>query len=158
MYIRDDNMSFNQNEYISNFNKNNYKMYQFRVKKSDDNIIKYLDNIENRNGYIVSLINNDLNKSIYTIKEIKTIIKPILNKYGINEIYLFGSYARGEAKESSDIDIYCNKGNVKTFIDQGLLEDELEKALNKKVDIVFDSSYIDDYFKMKIMEDMIKLC
>lgn len=158
MYIRDDNMSFNQNEYISNFNKNNYKMYQFRVKKSDDNIIKYLDNIENRNGYIVSLINNDLNKSIYTIKEIKTIIKPILNKYGINEIYLFGSYARGEAKESSDIDIYCNKGNVKTFIDQGLLEDELEKALNKKVDIVFDSSYIDDYFKMQIMEDMIKLC
>ena len=151
-------MSFNQNEYISNFNKNNYKMYHFSVKKSDDNIIKYLDNIENRNGYIVSLINNDLNKSIYTIKEIKTIIKPILNKYGINEIYLFGSYARGEAKESSDIDIYCNKGNVKTFIDQGLLEDELEKALNKKVDIVFDSSYIDDYFKMQMMEDMIKLC
>lgn len=158
MYIRGDNMSFNQNEYISNFNKNNYKMYQFRVKKSDDNIIKYLDNIENRNGYIVSLINTDLNKSIYTIKEIKTIIKPILNKYGITEIYLFGSYARGEAKESSDIDIYCNKGNVKTFIDQGLLEDELEKALNKKVDIVFDSSYIDDYFKMQIMDDMIKLC
>ena len=151
-------MSFNQNEYISNFNKNNYKMYQFRVKKSDDNIIKYLDNIENRNGYIVSLINTDLNKSIYTIKKIKTIIKPILNKYGITEIYLFGSYARGEAKESSDIDIYCNKGNVKTFIDQVLLEDELEKALNKKVDIVFDSSYIDDYFKMQIMEDMIKLC
>lgn len=158
MYIRDDNMSFNQNEYISNFNKNNYKMYQFRVKKSDDNIIKYLDNIENRNGYIVSLINTDLNKSIYTIKEIKTIIKPILNKYGITEIYLFGSYARGEAKESSDIDIYCNKGNVKTFIDQGLLEDELEKALNKKVDIVFDSSYIGDYFKIQMMEDMIKLC
>ncbi len=151
-------MSFNQNEYISNFNKNNYKMYQFRVKKSDANIIKYLDSIENRNGYIVSLINTDLNKPIYTIKEIKTIIKPILNKYGITEIYLFGSYARGEAKESSDIDIYCNKGNVKTFIDQGLLEDELEKALNKKVDIVFDSSYIDDYFKMQIMEDMIKLC
>ena len=158
MYVRGDNMSFNQNEYISNFNKNNYKMYQFRVKKSDDNIIKYLDSIENRNGYIVSLINTDLNKPIYTIKEIKTIIKPILNKYGITEIYLFGSYARGEAKESSDIDIYCNKGNVKTFIDQGLLEDELEKALNKKVDIVFDSSYIDDYFKMQIMEDMIKLC
>ena len=158
MYVRGDNMSFNQNEYISNFNKNNYKMYQFRVKKSDDNIIKYLDNIENRNGYIVSLINTDLNKSIYTIKEIKTIIKPILNKYGITEIYLFGSYARGEANKSSDIDIYCNKGNVKTFIDQGLLEDELEKDLNKKVDIIFDSSYIDDYFKMQIMEDMIKLC
>ena len=151
-------MPFNQAKYISNFNKNNYKMYQFRVKKSDINIINYLDNIENRNSYILSLITTDISSSIYTIKEIKNIIKPILNKYGINNIYLFGSYARGEAKDSSDIDIYCDKGNIRTFIDQGLLEDELEEALNKKVDIIFDSSYIDEYFKKQIMEDMIKLC
>ena len=44
-----------------------------------------------------------------------------------------------------------------TFIDQGMLEDELEEALNKKVDIIFDSSNIDEYFKNQIMEDMIKL-
>ena len=151
-------MSFNQAKYISNFNKNNYKMYQFRVKKSDINIINYLDNSENRNSYIVSLITTDISSSIYTIKEIKSIIIPILNKYGINDIYLFGSYARGEAKDSSDIDIYCDKGNIRTFIDQGLLEDELEEALHKKVDIIFDSSYIDEYLKKQIMEDMIKLC
>ena len=158
MYRRGEIIPFNQAKYISNFNKNNYKMYQFRVKKSDINIINYLDNIENRNSYIVSLITTDISSSIYTIKEIKSIIKPILNKYGINDIYLFGSYARGEAKDSSDIDIYCDKGNIRTFIDQGLLEDELEEALNKKVDIIFDSSYIDEYFKKQIMEDMIKLC
>ena len=133
-------------------------MYQFRVKKSDVNIINHLDKIENRNSYIISLINADINNFVYTIKEIKNIIKPILNKYGINDIYLFGSYARGEAKETSDIDIYCDKGNIKTFIDQGLLEDDLEEALNKKVDIIFNSSYIDEYFKKQIMEDMIKLC
>ena len=158
MYRRGEIMPFNQAKYISNFNKNNYKMYQFRVKKSDINIINYLDNIENRNSYILSLITTDISSSIYTIKEIKSIIKPILNKYGINDIYLFGSYARGEAKDSSDIDIYCDKGNIRTFIDQGLLEDELEEALHKKVDIIFDSSYIDEYFKKQIMEDMIKLC
>ena len=158
MCRRSDIMPFNQTEYISNFNKNNYKMYQFRVKKSDINIINHLDKIENRNSYIVSLITTDISSSIYTIKEIKSIIKPILNKYGINDIYLLGSYARGEAKDSSDIDIYCDKGNIRTFIDQGLLEDELEEALNKKVDIIFDSSYIDEYFKKQIMEDMIKLC
>lgn len=151
-------MSFDQNKYISNFNKNTYKMYQFRVKKSDIDIISHLDNVANRNGYIVNLINTDINHSVYTIKEIKNIIKPILNKYGITDIYLFGSYARGEAKDSSDIDIYCNQGNIKTLIDQGLLEDELESSLNKKVDIIFDSSYIDDYFKQQIKEDMIKLC
>ena len=158
MYRRGDTMSFDQNKYISNFNKNTYKMYQFRVKKSDIDIISHLDNVANRNGYIVNLINTDINHSVYTIKEIKNIIKPILNKYGITDIYLFGSYARGEAKDSSDIDIYCNQGNIKTLIDQGLLEDELESSLNKKVDIIFDSSYIDDYFKQQIKEDMIKLC
>lgn len=151
-------MSFNQAEYVSSFNKNNYKMYQFRVKKSDVRIIEHLDSVDNRNGYILSLINTDINNSVYTIKRIKNIIKPILNKYGITNVYLFGSYARGEAKETSDVDIYCDKGNVKTFIDQGLLEDELVTALNKKVDIVFDTSYVDDYFKSQIMEDMIKLC
>lgn len=151
-------MSFNQNEYISKFNKNNYKMYQFRVKKTEEDIINYLDNIDNRNSYILHLINEDIKTNIYTLKQIKNIIKPILNKYGITDIYLFGSYARGEAKESSDIDIYCNRGNIRTLIDQGMLEEELEIALNKSVDIVFDTSNMDDYFKNNIMEDMIKLC
>ena len=149
-------MSFNQSEYISKFNKENYKMYQFRVKQSDINIINRLDNIQNRNKYIVQLIDNNIN--VLSIKEIKERIKPILNKYEINNIYLFGSYARGEARSTSDVDIYCDKGNIKTFIDQGYLEDELEQALNKKIDIVFDTSHMDDYFKEQIMRDMIKLC
>ena len=149
-------MSFNQTEYISKFNKENYKMYQFRVKQSDIDIINRLDSVQNRNKYIVQLIDDNIN--VLSIKEIKERIKPILNKYGINNIYLFGSYARGEAKSTSDVDIYCDKGNIKTFIDQGNLEDELKQALNKKIDIVFDTSHMDDYFKEQIMVDMIKLC
>ena len=149
-------MPFNQTEYISKFNKENYKMYQFRVKQSDINIINRLDSIQNRNKYIIELIDNNIN--VLSIKEIKERIKPILNKYGINNIYLFGSYARGEAISTSDVDIYCDKGNIRTFIDQGNLEDELEQALNKKVDIVFDTSHMDDYFKEQIMVDLIKLC
>lgn len=151
-------MEFNQIKYISKYNKENYKMYQFRVKKSDCSLIEHLDNIKNRNAYIVSLINEKINPNVYTIKELKNIIKPILNKYGIKNINLFGSYARGEANSSSDIDIYCEQGNIKTLIDQGLLEDELEEALNKKVDVIFDTTEIDSYFKNQIMEDMIKLC
>lgn len=151
-------MSFNQVEYISKFNKNNYKMYQFRVKKNDKELIDYLDKKENRNSYILSLINDDINKKVYSLKEIKRIIKPILNKYGINDIYLFGSYARGEAKSNSDIDIYCDKGNIKTLMDQGELEEELENALNKEVDIIFTTSILDEYFKEQIKEDMIKFC
>lgn len=151
-------MEFNQIEYISKYNKKNYKMYQFRIKKSDYSLIKYLDSIDNRNAYIVSLINENLNPNVYTIKELKNIIKPIFNKYGIKDINLFGSYARGDASSHSDVDIYCEQGNIKTLIDQGILEDELEEALNKKVDIIFNTTEIDTYFKNQIMEDMIKLC
>ncbi|HHU21295.1 MAG TPA: hypothetical protein GXZ51_02495 [Acholeplasma sp.] len=150
-------MKFDQKKYIAKYNKNNYKMYQFRVKKADEKIINYLDNIENRNKYIMDLIDQDINRSVYTIKEIKSIIKPILNKYGITDINLFGSYARGEARPDSDIDIYCDKGNIKTLVDQVILEEELEVALNKKIDLVFNTARMHQTFKENIMEDMIKL-
>ena len=151
-------MAFNQSNYISNFNKENYKMYQFRVKKTNNEVINYLDDLKNRNSFLINLINDKINNNVYTIKEIKSIIKPILQKYGIFDIYLFGSYARGEANNASDVNIYCERGNIKNLIDQENLISELEKSLNKKVDIVFNTSYMDDYFKQQIMEDMIKLC
>ena len=152
-------MSFNQNKYINEYNKNTYKMYQFRIRKDNNKMIKYLDNKKERNNYILSLIDADIDKKkVLTLKRIKEVIKPILNRYGIKDIYLFGSYARGEANSESDIDIYCSKGNVKTLIEQGKLLDELKKSLKKEVDIVFDSSIKNEFFEKQIMEDMIKLC
>lgn len=158
MYERGDIMAFDQLKYINDFNKDTYKMYQFRIKRSDSEIIEYLDNMTNRNAYLLSLVNEDIaKKEIYTIKKIKDTIKPILNKYGIYDINLFGSYARGEATKDSDVDIYCDKGNIKTLIDQVLLEEELKNALNKEVDIIFNTQILDDYFKKQIMKDLIKL-
>ena len=148
---------FNQKKYIEKYNKDNYKMYQFRVRK-DNPIIDVLDNVKNRNQYIVSLIDNKEKMNILTIKQIKTIIKPILIKHGIKNINLFGSYARGEANANSDVDIYCDKGKIKNIIEQEKLIEELQESLNKDVDLVFDSSQMDEYFKKQIMEDMINLC
>ena len=150
-----DSMKFNQNKYINDYNKEKYKMYQFRVKR-DDELIDFLDNINNRNNYIVSVIEKDHN--VLTLSKIKKTIIPILSKYGITDINLFGSYARGEANRNSDVDIYCDSGNIRNLIEQGRMEDELEKALNKEVDVIFSSSKMDEYFKEQIMEDMIKLC
>lgn len=148
-------MKFDQIKYINNYNKQNYKMYQFRVKK-DNPIIKTLDSVDNRNNYIISLLEKE--SRVLTIKQIKKIIKPILKSYGIKDIYLFGSYSRGEANANSDVDIYCDKGNIKTLMQQGKLEEELKKALKKDVDIVFKTSKMNDYFKKQIMEDLINLC
>ena len=33
-------MSFNQTKYIADYNKNNYKMYQFRVRLDENEIIQ----------------------------------------------------------------------------------------------------------------------
>ncbi|HIU56315.1 MAG TPA: nucleotidyltransferase domain-containing protein [Candidatus Ornithomonoglobus merdipullorum] len=49
---------------------------------------------------------------------------------------LFGSYARGEAKEGSDIDIYIDKGELRNLIQYFSFIDELEKTLNCHVDVV----------------------
>ena len=150
-------MSFNQQEYIDKYNKNTYKMIPFRVRKDDIKIINKLNSVDSMNNYIYSLIDNDVNKSVLTIKQIKERILPILNKHHINEVYLFGSYARGEANNKSDVDIFCEPGDIETFIDQGYLEDELKESLKKDVDIVFIGSTMDDFFKEQLEKDKIKL-
>ena len=152
-------MGFDQHKYINEYNKTRYKMYQFRVRNDDEELIEYLDSKNKRNSYIISLIDKDMKrKNILSIKEIKDRIVPVLHKYGISDIYLFGSYGRGEASPDSDVDILCDKGNIRTLIDQGEMEEELEASLNKSVDIVFTSSVKDEYFEKQIMEDRIKLC
>lgn len=150
-------MSQNQLSYISEYNKNNYKMYQFRVKKSEAELINKLDSLSNRTNYIVSLIKSDINPSVLTIKQIKERIKPIMAKHGVKDVYLFGSYARGEANIDSDVDIFCSHGDIETLYDEVDFVEELEKALGKKVDVVTIGSQMDDYFKKQIEEDMIKI-
>lgn len=151
-------MASNQIEYISNYNKQNYKMYQFRVKKSDIALIDKLDNVDNRNAYLTSLILNDIKPGILTIKEIKNRIRPVVEKHHIIDVYLFGSYARGEANENSDVDIYCSSGDVETLLDEAGLVEELEKALGKEVDVVTIGSEMNDFFRQQLEEDKIKIC
>ena len=52
----------------------------------------------------------------YTIDEIKNIVTPIAEKYQIAHVYLFGSFARGDFDEQSDIDISIEKGNLKGML------------------------------------------
>ena len=151
-------MASNQIEYISNYNKQNYKMYQFRVKKSDTDLIDKLDSVENRNAYLTSLVLNDIKPGILTIKEIKNRIRPVVEKHHIEDVYLFGSYARGEANENSDVDIYCSSGDVDTLFKEAGLIRELEEALGKKVDVVTIGSEMHDFFRQQLEEDKIKIC
>lgn len=144
--------------YISKFNKENYKMYPFRVKRSETKLIDKLDAVPNRNSYLTNLVLEDVDPSILTIKQIKDRIKPIMEKHGIKNVYLFGSYARGEANRNSDVDIYCDNGDVNTLWKHSAFEDELAEALGKDVDVIMIGSQMHEYFKQQLEEDMIKIC
>ena len=151
-------MNRDQMNYIDKYNKENYKMYPFRVRKNNYSVIEKLNNIANKNKYILDLIERDINPSVLTIKQIKDRIKPVMEKHKIKDVYLFGSYARGEANSDSDIDIYCEKGDVDTLFKSVDFDEELEKALGKKVDVITIGSNMHDYFKKQLEEDMIKIC
>ncbi len=69
-----------------------------------------------------------------------SIIKPLLIRSGVLRASLFGSAARGDDNDSSDIDVIVQFDENKTLLDLIGLKNELEELLNKKVDILtYDS-------------------
>lgn len=72
----------------------------------------------------------------YTIDEIKDRTAPIARAYGIGRMSLFGSYARGEAKDDSDVDLYIERGKLKSLLQYFAFVDELESVLGCHVDVV----------------------
>lgn len=67
---------------------------------------------------------------------IKKQILPILIRQGVTKAALFGSAARGEMRKNSDIDLLVSIKKKKTLLDFVDLKLELEKKLERKVDIV----------------------
>ena len=143
--------------YIKEFNSKNYKTYIFRVKKSDQKVIEILDGISNRNRFITGLIEEALFPSVLTLKQIKEKIRPITTNHGIQNVYIFGSYSRGEATGNSDVDIYCDRGDVDTLWKHSAFVDELAEALGKDVDVITIGSHMDESFREQLEKDMIKL-
>lgn len=79
--------------------------------------------------------NNKMNNNVFTIKDIENLVKPIAEKYKVKEIYLFGSYARGEANASSDLDFLVYGGEKFKLTMIFSLAEELREVLKKDVDV-----------------------
>lgn len=71
-----------------------------------------------------------------SIEEIKTRILPILKRYGVRRAGVFGSAARGDLSDESDIDILVEIESDISLLDFVKLRLELEEALGRKVDLV----------------------
>lgn len=72
----------------------------------------------------------------YSIEEIKLKTVPIAMKHGISRMCLFGSYARGDANDDSDVDLYVDKGKMNSLVKYMSFVYELENELNCHVDVV----------------------
>ena len=75
---------------------------------------------------------------VYSVDELKRKITPIAARYNLSAVYLFGSYARNEATEESDVDILIDgQGSVvKSLFDMGGLYHDLRETLDKEIDLV----------------------
>ena len=91
----------------------------------------------------------------YTIDEIKEIVTILAARYGADRIYLFGSYARGDANKDSDIDLRIDKGAIRGLQMGGLAAD-LEDALGIPVYLVPTGS-LDSKFLNSISDDEVLL-
>ncbi len=89
---------------------------------------------------------------IYSVAEIRELVAPVARKYGAEHVYLFGSYARGSALPTSDIDLRVDKGHIKgMFALSGFRLDLLEQ-LGKEVDLLTTGS-LDDEFLDEIRKE-----
>lgn len=75
---------------------------------------------------------------VYTLEEISRRVRPVAEKYKLKAVYVFGSYARGEAREDSDVDLLVDTtgADLSGFFAIGGLYNDFEEALEKKIDMV----------------------
>ena len=75
--------------------------------------------------------------------------------YGISKIGLFGSVARGEHKEGSDVDV-CFEGNALGLFTMARLKGELEALFGDSVDLLRMRKQLDgSALKESVMRDII---
>ena len=92
----------------------------------------------------------------YVLQEIKDIVIPIAKTYGVSKVGVFGSYARGDANENSDVDIYIEKGKLRSLIQYFSFVNDLEHSLGCHVDVVTTNA-ADREFVENIMREGITI-
>ncbi len=98
---------------------------------------------------------------VYTTDEIRRRIAPIAQKYQLRSVYLFGSYARNEANDNSDMDVLVDTTNSKVvgWVIGGLYNDLCE-TFGRNVDLITTNALTQDKdrtprFAENVMKDRV---
>lgn len=103
---------------------------------------------------------------VYTIDDLRRIIAPIAEQYGLRTVYVFGSYARREANADSDIDLLVDLTgtNIRSLFALGSVYCDLESALGKSIDLIpvsaleqTSKSTSDDLFRNAVQTERVRI-
>ena len=90
-----------------------------------------------------------------SIEEIKYKASEIAKQYGVERLYLFGSYARGDNNEDSDIDFRIDKGRIRGLFQLCGFINSLQDSLGKEIDVLttqsLDKKFLDHIAKEEIL-------
>ncbi|MDD2953951.1 MAG: nucleotidyltransferase family protein [Parabacteroides sp.] len=73
-------------------------------------------------------------------------------KYGLKRLGIFGSVARGEQTEESDVDI-CYEGDPPSLLTLERIQSELEKLLDSPVDLIRIREHMNSRLKLRILKE-----
>ncbi len=88
--------------------------------------------------------------------KLKKMLVPILKRNDVVHAGIFGSFARGDAKKSSDIDILVEFKGRKSLFDLAGLELKLEKKAGRKVEVLTYKS-INPLLKRRILDEEVSI-
>lgn len=124
------------------YDKDNTKQIVLKLNlTSDADILAMLDSQPNKQGYIKKLVRNDIRdySGVLSLDSIKMLLLPVVNKYEITSLSVFGSYARNEANADSDVDILIDGGNYSGLFEYENMISSMKEALGKDVDLLTQS-------------------
>ena len=97
-------------------------------------------------------------RPMLSTKEIIAILKKFkaesASKYGITSLGLFGSFARNQQRETSDVDVFVTLKESDFFVLERIKE-ELESLIHSNIDIVNYRDSLRNSFKQNILNDAI---
>ena len=129
------------------YDKVHTQCIMFKLNLTNDaDIIARLNDVANKQGYVKKLIRQDIrgNTKILSLDALRYLIQPVAMRNELTTVYLFGSYARGEATPTSDVDLMIDGSAIDTADKYFYIKSAFEEVLGKNVDLVMASAARDN--------------
>ncbi len=86
--------------------------------------------------------------------ELKLLMPTLKKRFKVETLDIFGSYARGEQDDDSDIDILVTYSQMVSFFTVYDLKNFLQRKLQVKVDLV-SKEFLNPYIKSRVLEEAV---